>query len=811
MIKLSRLFQRPGQAAPDGAEAMRSLFAKFRRILDMNTRVLERMATMEQALGGDYIFDQAFLDSSVREISAHVHKVVYSLNAMCEERYVDLYDRYQEIKGILEDILGGGLGPHASALVLPASAIRWDMEPLVGARPARLAELRNRLGLPVCDGFAVTVTGCAGLRRGGQARDEAIQALAREAEALDRRDGHGGLAVTVAPAGFDVSRFEEPTVAAETDVGGLAETLLQALDRAVPSPSSDIGASAWVCTAVQAALSGRVLGLSPGHPEALSVAVEPAGDALAREHYLLRRTYPFDLLRSDIRTKSTRHPLPDGNTPLTVLTATGLRRGSALLHPDQLRQLAEAALASERLFGMPLALDFVLDRRNRLVFLAADPLGAVAEHGPAPEDAPALATALARAEVLVRGGQAAQSGTAAGRAVHVDEGVAAGHFPTGAVAVARRASPRLAPILRRASAMVTEVGTPAGHLATIAREARIPALFGVPDALERIPEGTEVTVDAAGAVVYRGVVQPLLGPAASGSDLYPTDPEYVLLRRLLRFIQPLGLTDPQAGDFDPAHCSSYHDIIHFAHEQAVEELLHIQQRHKGIGTVRTRRLAMDVPLDLRVLDMAPGMDPESSFDGNPATGDMTPADVTSRPLRAFLRGLERKNMWSDRPVGLRLRDVFAGMDRTFTALTADPATSGGNLAITAPDYCNVSLRLGYHFSVLDAYLGANSNQNSLYFRFVGGLADATRRARRTALIRRILESLDFAVQSKGDLVTGRLRLVDGPDAVAALERLGALTAFTRQLDVAMSSDQDVDDLATRFMEAAEFQAGGGRP
>jgi len=111
MFKLPRILQRRAPHRPEGAEGLRSLFVKFRRILDMNTRVLERMAVMEQALGGDSIFDQAFLDSSVREITSHVHQVVYSLNALCDERYVDLYDRYVEIKNILGDILAGGHGP----------------------------------------------------------------------------------------------------------------------------------------------------------------------------------------------------------------------------------------------------------------------------------------------------------------------------------------------------------------------------------------------------------------------------------------------------------------------------------------------------------------------------------------------------------------------------------------------------------------------------------------------------------------------------------------------------------------------------
>jgi len=802
MLKLPRLFRRRTPSLPDGAEGLRSLFAKFRRILDMNTRVLERMAVMEQALGGGSIFDQAFLYSSVRELSGFVHQVVYSLNAMCDDRHVDLYDRYVEIKNTLDDILGGGPGPHASASVLPASAIRWDMDALVGVLAARLCELKNRINLPCPDGFAVTTTGCDRLAQGNEDRKRVLEAVVREARALAERGGDGPLTVTAGLA--------EAVAKEESDHAGLPA----ALDRAIKRVRDMVGRAAatgtlpavWVQPAIPVTAAGRVITSAPDDVEALAVTVAPENAPEAWEGFLLRRTYPFDPLRSDIRVKPSDTVLPDGNTPMTVQTATGLRRGSALVPPEVLQQLAEAGLAAERLFGPPQALDFVLDRKGRPVFQNVAPLTAPVHQdqtaSDSPDDTDALAEALAKAVVLARGGQAAQSGAAAGRVMHVAEDEAA-DFPAGAVAVARRASPRLAPILRRASAMVTEVGTPAGHLATIAREARIPTLFGLPDALKRIPEGMEVTVDAAGGVVFSGIITPLLDPAASGAELFPSDPEYVTLRRLLRFIQPLHLTDPQAPDFDPAHCRSFHDIIHFAHEQAVEELLHIGQRHKGLGAVRTRRLTLDVPMDLRVLNLT------ATDDGEKANtqADMTPDEVRSEPFRAFLRGVDRRDMWSERPVGLRLRDLLRGMDRTAAALAADPGRTGGNLAITAPNYCNVSLRLGYHFSVLDAYLGLGPNQNSVYFRFVGGLADAVRRARRTAFVQRILESLDFTVQTKGDLVTGRLRHVEGADAVEALVRLGELTAFSRQLDMTMTSDNDVDDLARQFLK----QSKGDRP
>lgn len=138
---------------------IRSLFSKFQIILDMNTKLLEKMAVMERALGGEYIFDKAFLESSVSEASQLVYQVIYSLNTLTDNRFSDLFDRFQIIKTYLEDILSGGLGPYSGRLTLAYPSIRLEMWPLVGFFSASLSEFGQHLGLQAPDGFAITTTG----------------------------------------------------------------------------------------------------------------------------------------------------------------------------------------------------------------------------------------------------------------------------------------------------------------------------------------------------------------------------------------------------------------------------------------------------------------------------------------------------------------------------------------------------------------------------------------------------------------------------------------------------------------------------
>ena len=150
-----------------------------------------------------------------------------------------------------------------------------------------------------------------------------------------------------------------------------------------------------------------------------------------------------------------------------------------------------------------------------------------------------------------RGGQTGQSGVGAGPVFHIDESTDPKSFPPGAVAVARIASPNLTPMLQRAAALVTEFGSAAGHLATVARELRLPSIFGLPSALEVLPAGVEVTVDGGETTVYSGIIEEMLRFDALSMDLTPQDREYRMLRRLLRFIQPLNLVNPDTQDLRP--------------------------------------------------------------------------------------------------------------------------------------------------------------------------------------------------------------------------------------------------------------------
>ena len=120
-------------------------------------------------------------------------------------------------------------------------------------------------------------------------------------------------------------------------------------------------------------------------------------------------------------------------------------------------------------------------------------------------------------------------------------------------------------------------------------------------------------------------------------------------------------------------------------------------------------------------------------------------------------------------------------------------------AIISDTYVNFSSRVGYHYSVVDAYSGRTVNKNYINFQFKGGAADDVRRSRRSRGIAKVLRSLGFIVDTKADVVTARFQKHPAEAVEEALDHLGRLLQFTRQMDMLMQSEASVTMLAECFL------------
>ncbi len=179
---------------------------------------------------------------------------------------------------------------------------------------------------------------------------------------------------------------------------------------------------------------------------------------------------------------------------------------------------------------------------------------------------------------------------------------------------------------------------------------------------------------------------------------------------------------------------------------------------------------------------------------------MTVEQIASVPLRALLQGMLHPDLRAREPRPIQLSGLLSVMrEQLLAPPNVEERFGDKSYAIISDKYLNFSSRVGYHYSVLDAYVGQTVNKNYLTFSFKGGAADDLRRNRRVRAIALALLGLDFTVEVKGDRVDARLQKYEAVVLEEKLDHLGRLLQFTRQLDMLMVSEASVELVARNFL------------
>ena len=812
---------------------MEQMLCRFRGLLQKNNRVLELISTADEMMGGDFIFDRQYLFWLVDELEAAVRKAVFDLNVITGHRYPALPEVLARITVGVQATLEGREVVPPTDLVLPLKSLGADMADVVGVKMARLGELRRSLDCQVPAGFAVSAYACqrlleqCGVQRAisamfhdrgpydeGQLVEKGakLQALVLDStlprdlaralrKAAARLKTKDGLRLAVRSSALGEDR--------EMTYAGQYETVLDVPPAELPQAYLRVVASlfspqvmhyrqahgchpAWELMAVGC--------LRMVDPRAAGVLYTRDPLAPRGDHVLVSATPGLgravvDGSRSVDRFEVSREP------PHTVRWhALAASDSGPCLNSEEVAELAGLGMRVEQAQRVPQDLEWAVDAKGKVWLLQARPLGIKPD---APGEAEDLSEVLKRYPVAIADrGEVACRGVGSGPVHLVGDDEEVGDLPPGCVLVAQTSRPKLSTALATAAAVLTDLGTTTGHLATIAREYGVPAIMDVQTASDVLSEGEVVTVDAEDKVVYRGEVSELLQFRATGRDDYPNAPEFRLLAALLRKVAPLNLKDPQATSFTPENCRTYHDVIRFAHEKAVVFLAEGARIRSARGLPGGRRLALSIPLDLIVLDLGGGLDARTS------AGSVTMGEVCSRPLKALLDGLTVEGAWATEPADMDLRGFMSSATRSLSLTGPGAVEVQPNLAIVTDAYLHLSLHLGYHFTIVDSYLSGQRNDHYIYFRFVGGVTEMARRKRRVELVRRVLEANDFLVESKGDLIIGRIKKISTEAMTERMRMVGRLIGFTRQLDILLRDEALVQHLASTFLSGSVNPSGG---
>ncbi|NIA04649.1 MAG: hypothetical protein GWP11_01610 [Proteobacteria bacterium] len=848
---LQRLFRRLRRSATGGrAVELSVLFARFQAVLAAKNRALEIITDMGEKLGGDYLFDINYTQSAYASLFEAMEESIRAFAKLTDNRYPELAEVLARIDGLVRRMLTSD-GPGSDKLVLFHGDITWDLAGEVGGKNYQLAVLHNELKLRVPPAFAISTAAFDeylqhnGLT--GQLADMGDEAAGGEAALAAMRravlagslppDFAKALAAAVRKMRSRCGRHCRLAVRSSADeedgffsFAGQFESILnvECTESAVAAAYRQVVASlfqpdavayqrhsgyelgrvkmAVACVAmIEAEVSGVVYtaaaandqdtllisaawGLGPGVVDGLTDA----------DLYTVRKGENPELINVRVGRKELMVVRGEGGEGTTTVATPEELRSKSCLSESQVLELARQAMTIEAFYKSPQDIEWALDGQGRCYFLQTRGLrlGEVEDSAPAaaplpPEDLP----------VLMRNrGAVVQHGATAGRVFilqHVDD---LDRVPRGSILVARHDSPHFVRVIPFVNAIITDLGTPTSHMASICREFAIPTVVNTGDATTVLTAGQEVTLvaDSGGdCTVLQGVAHELLRRQRRGAANMRQVYEYRRQKYIMRYIAPLNLVNPLEEEFTAQRCRTFNDMIRFMHEMSVQALVEGAVRQgngllKFFGRQRAvRRLKIDLPLKMLLVDLGGGVAKE-------AGAEVTFDELTSVPLRAVLQGMLHPGVWHEEGVALRGRDLMASMTRGVDLSNAG-ATAGYNVAVVSREYVNLSLRFGYHFSMLDCYCGDRPRNNHIFFRFVGGAASITSRSLRLRLMATVLAEYDYVLKITGDLLVARLSNIGSDEVCRILNQTGRLSVYVKQLDAQLDSEESADRLAGEFL------------
>ena len=832
------------------------LFKKFKSILERNHQILEIMGDMGDKLGGGYIFDQRYLMESCEKLGDHVFKFISDFDVLCQSNNVPLFTAFERVQHQIQEELAGRRVLSRFDLILPISELTHALADEGGNKMASIGDMRNILDYPTPDGFVVT-TGAyfdamerAGLRsrvietmtKLCATKGEGVEEVSRElqeavlsmplpkqlektiVQAARKLSEDGQLLAARSSAWGEDSGDSSFAGMYESVIGVAAKDIILAYRQVLASlfreealryrihrgqcheePAMAVG----IMRVADVYVSGGLYTYVPFKESEQYIVVSSAwglgkpivDGSIKTDTFMLRRDPPFELVSQDICVKDSQMLLDANGGTRTEDVPENLREAPSLT-PAQITTLCETAMNLERFFKRPLDVEWTFTKDGGLTLLQARPLAIMPQSRGLDEDAFQGAPVIDAPIIFSGVGIPAMEGVASGPVRLLADGADLSNFPYGAILVTRHSSPRFAKIMPKCKGIITDVGSATGHMATVARELRVPTLVGAGNATKILQDGQIITLDTAQLTVYDGAVEALCRYELARDDLFVFEEtqEYRTLKRVLKHITPLTLLDPKDDSFNPENVKTLHDIVRYVHQKAVERLVNLSESHPEVRESVPRKLITRVPLGLTVIDLEGGLGPEA--------GEEVPEeDIRCLPLKILLSGLCDTGMWETRAVQVDMGSFMSSVTRTLPPSQSDPRSMGRNLAVVSAEYLNLHLRLGYHFTVVDAYIGDAANDNTILFRFMGGVTDFTRRSRRAALIAAILEQFDFVTEIKGDMITGRVKKHPTPAMLDKMFMIGGLIGYTRQLDALLDSDEasqhHLEDFLHRIATAKE--------
>ena len=822
-------------------DVFKARYFHFKQLLYANRKALEAMAELEEALHGTQPFGMNLVRSLSTRTTTNIFQIVQSLTKLAPGKYEDLSERFETIRKDIQALLHYEHPAQRGLLAIPLHQVDKTYADQVGSKMAFLGEIGSRRGVKVPNGFVITSEGyrrfieyndlqpeidrmiqAGSIEQPGQlyllssgiqhlfsseARfPEDLEADIMECYRILEQEEGDGITVAVRSSALDEDQAgmsfagqyrSELNVSRTNILDAYKEVISSAYS--VPALSyrlnhgirdENIAVAVGCLRMIDAVSGGVAYSRNPTNIRDDAVIINSAwglpksvvDGSTPSDLFMVTRDKPMSIGRQEIAVKEQRL-IPYLKDGVGWGEMTPEEQAAPSLRDEQALQVARLAVDLEDAFGVPQDIEWAVDTDGSIILLQCRPLTQITvsrEEGASPPPDQGSDS------ILVEGGIVASPGAGAGQVFIVEKEADILQFPTGAALVTAQALPRWASLLNRAAAVVTEQGNVASHLANVAREFRVPALFGVKGALELLENGQTITLDADGGRIYQGRIEEILAGQSEPKNLMNGSPVLESLKGVAQHIIPLNLLDPESSEFKAKNCRTYHDITRFCHEKCVEEMFRFGKDNRFFERT-SKQLICDVPLIYWVINLDDG------FTENNDDKYIRLEQITSVPMLAFWEGLLAVP-WSGPP-----RVNPRGFMSIFFEATMNPALEptarsnygSRNYCLISRNFCTLQLRFGFHFSTVEALIGERVSDNYIIFQFKGGAANLERRMFRARLVAEILEEYGFHTKATEDAAFARLEGYDQDFMKSRLKVLGYVSMHTRQLDMAMNNQHSI--------------------
>ena len=822
------------------AEALRTAFQaryhNFKLLLSANQKALQIMSELEEALNGDTPFGMSFVRATCTAASVNVFRIIQCMDQLAPSKYTGLHEKFRSIQNSINETISEKKEPSAGPLTVSLRYVDKTRSDEVGGKMANLGEISNCLGIKVPRGFVISSAAFRLFVGSGELQSEIDRLMqSSPAEEMDqlfslsaqiqqqiiRADVPEELAGAILRAYAELEKAEGRGVkvslrssalgedSGQSSFAGLyrselnvsADNIIQAYKEIAASKYSlqaimyrlnrgirdeDIDMCVGCTSMVNGVAGGVIYSQNPLNARDDRVFIHSVfglpksvvDGSVTPDLFVISRDYPPRIVEEQVGEKRQKFVCyPEEGICRLEISADEVMQASI---PGQTAlELATIALRIEEHYGVAQDIEWVLDDTGQIAILQCRPL----RQSSGVLESTRIGYDIPDCEVIVSGGLRASPGAGFGPVFVVRKESDTLLFPKGAVLVVKQALPRWAALMGRASALVAEQGSVAGHLANVAREFGVPTILGVEGATELLENSQPVTVDADGRKVCKGKIEALFRHRPASKSLMDGSAVMDILKRASQNILPLNLLDPGARDFKVSQCRTFHDIIRFCHEKSVMEMFSFGKDHH-FSERAGKQLVCHIPMQWWVLNLDDGFRED-------VQGKFVKLDnIVSIPMLALWSGIVAVPWKGPPPVDSR------GFMSILLEASSNPALDPSmpspyadrNYFLISKNFCSLSSRFGFHFSSIEALVSERAHENYISFSLKGGAADHARCVRRARFVGSILEEFEFRSEIRDDGVMARLEGYDEEVMKEKLKVLGYLIIHTRQLDMVMFND-----------------------